>query len=98
MHTVSGALENSCTWRFLNRLKGEVELESRDPAVSQDFVHDGHGRVQKVASTEHSELLVQILVKAEEVTTSNNLFVTAGGSVASQAPRMGEAIVTSGSM
>jgi hypothetical protein len=62
--------------RFLHRLKGEVELESRLPAVSQDFVHDRYGRVQKGASTERSELLIQIRVKAEKLTTSNKLFAT----------------------
>jgi len=62
--------------RFLHRLKGEVELESRHPAVSQDFVHDRYGRVQKVASTEQSELPIQIRAKAEKLTTSNNLFAT----------------------
>jgi len=41
----------------LHRLKGEIELESRHRAVTQDFVHHGYGRVQKVASTEQSELL-----------------------------------------
>jgi len=76
MHTVSGPLENSCRWRFLHGLKGEVELESPHLAVSQDFVHDRYGRIEKVASTEQSELLIQIRVKAEKPTTSNNLFAT----------------------
>ncbi|HYU55939.1 MAG TPA: hypothetical protein VEL71_06960 [Candidatus Dormibacteraeota bacterium] len=48
----------------------------RHPAVSRDFVHDRYGRVQKVASTEQSELLIQIRAKAEKLTTSNNLFAT----------------------
>ncbi|HYU87604.1 MAG TPA: hypothetical protein VEL52_02780 [Candidatus Bathyarchaeia archaeon] len=51
-------------------------MESRHPAVSQDFVHDRYGRVRKVASTEQSELLIQIRAKAEKLTTSNNLFAT----------------------
>ena len=75
MHTVSGPLENSCRWRFLHGLKGEVELESPHLAVSQDFVHDRYGRIEKVASTEQSELLIQIRVNAEKLTTSNDLFV-----------------------
>src|SRR2546425_11860374 len=62
--------------RFLHRLKGEVELESRHPAVSQDFVHDRYGRGQKGASTERSELLIQIRVKAGKLTKSNKLFAT----------------------
>ena len=76
MRSVSGALGNSCTWLFLHRLKGEIELELRHRAVTQDFVHHGYGRVQKVAPTERSELPIQIRVKADRPTTSNNLFAT----------------------
>src|SRR3989442_12507893 len=62
--------------RFLHRLKGEVELESRHPAVSQDFVHDRYGRVQKGAPTERSELLIQIRAKAAKLPTPNKLVST----------------------
>ncbi|OLB71837.1 hypothetical protein AUI06_02645 [archaeon 13_2_20CM_2_52_21] len=51
-------------------------MELRHRAVTQDFVHHGYGRVQKVAPTERSELPIQIRVKADRPTTSNNLFAT----------------------
>jgi len=83
---------------FLESPKGRSRIGVAPSSRFSRLRTDGYGRVQKVASTEQPELLVQILVKAEKVTMSNNLFVTAGGSVASQARRMGEAIVNSGSM